>query len=107
MFAKGGRYYRSRGTLWPETKKASGHSELAVTEQSRTLCDYCDCGCLDFASIESQAVSSALIHRYKVGKQGRLMDKTELLSFQFGAGASDWHITAGIPPRIRVDEDIL
>ena len=35
------------------------------------------------------------------------MDKTELLSFQFGAGASDWHVTAGMLPRIRVDVDIL
>jgi Tfp pilus assembly pilus retraction ATPase PilT len=35
------------------------------------------------------------------------MEKTELLSFQFGAGASDWHITAGMPPLIRVDGDIL
>ena len=24
------------------------------------------------------------------------MDKIELLSFQFGAGASDWHVTAGM-----------
>ena len=35
------------------------------------------------------------------------MDKTELLSFQFGAGASDWHVTAGMLPCIRVDGDIL
>ena len=35
------------------------------------------------------------------------MDKIELLSFQFGAGASDWHVTAGMLPRIRVDVDIL
>ena len=35
------------------------------------------------------------------------MDKTVLPSFQFRAGASDWHITAGIPPLIRVDGDIL
>ena len=35
------------------------------------------------------------------------MDKIELLSFQFGAGASDWHITADVPPLIRVDGDIL
>ena len=35
------------------------------------------------------------------------MDKIELLSFQFGAGASDWHVTAGMLPCIRVDVDIL
>ena len=35
------------------------------------------------------------------------MDKIELLSFQFGAGASDRHVTAGMLPRIRVDVDIL
>ena len=35
------------------------------------------------------------------------MDKIEQLSFQFGAGASDWHVTAGMLPRIRVDVDIL
>lgn len=35
------------------------------------------------------------------------MDKIELLSFQFGAGASDWHVTAGMLLRIRVDVDIL
>ena len=35
------------------------------------------------------------------------MDKIELLSFQFGAGAYDWHVTAGMLPRIRVDGDIL
>ena len=35
------------------------------------------------------------------------MDKIELLSFQFGAGASDWHVTAGMLPRIRVEGDIL
>ena len=35
------------------------------------------------------------------------MDKIELLSFQFGAGASDWHVTAGMLPRIRVNVDVL
>ena len=35
------------------------------------------------------------------------MDKIELPSFKFGAGASDWHVTAGMLLRIRVDVDIL
>ena len=35
------------------------------------------------------------------------MDKIELPSFKFGAGASDWHVTAGMLPCIRVDVDIL
>ena len=35
------------------------------------------------------------------------MDKIEFLSFQFGAGASDWHVTARMLPRIRVDGDTL
>lgn len=35
------------------------------------------------------------------------MDKTELLSLQFGVGASGLQITAGMPSLNRVDIDIL
>ncbi|MGY8868974.1 MAG: twitching motility protein PilT, partial [Pseudomonadales bacterium] len=34
------------------------------------------------------------------------MDITELLSFTVQQGASDLHITAGMPPVIRVDGDV-
>jgi twitching motility protein PilT len=34
------------------------------------------------------------------------MDITELLGFSVKQGASDLHITAGMPPLIRVDGDI-
>ena len=34
------------------------------------------------------------------------MDITELLVFSVKQGASDLHITAGMPPLIRVDGDI-
>ena len=34
------------------------------------------------------------------------MDITELLSFTVQQGASDLHISAGMPPIIRVDGDV-
>ena len=34
------------------------------------------------------------------------MDITELLGFSVKQGASDLHLTAGMPPLIRVDGDI-
>ena len=34
------------------------------------------------------------------------MDITELLAFSVQQGASDLHLSAGLPPMIRVDGDI-
>lgn len=34
------------------------------------------------------------------------MDITELLTFSFKQGASDLHLSAGLPPMIRTDGDI-
>ena len=34
------------------------------------------------------------------------MDISELLAFSFKNGASDMHLSAGLPPMIRVDGDI-
>ena len=34
------------------------------------------------------------------------MDITELLAFSVKSGASDLHLSAGLPPMIRVDGDI-
>ena len=34
------------------------------------------------------------------------MDITELLAFSFKQGASDLHLSAGLPPMIRIDGDV-
>ena len=34
------------------------------------------------------------------------MDITELLAFSVKQGASDMHLSAGLPPMIRVDGDV-
>ena len=34
------------------------------------------------------------------------MDITELLAFSAKQGASDFHLSAGLPPMIRVDGDV-
>ena len=39
-------------------------------------------------------------------RQGSLMDITELLAFSAKQGASDLHLSAGLPPMIRVDGDV-
>jgi hypothetical protein len=41
-----------------------------------------------------------------VEQRGRPMDITELLAFSAKQGASDLHLSAGLPPMIRVDGDI-
>ncbi len=39
-------------------------------------------------------------------RQGQRMDITELLAFSAKQGASDLHLSAGLPPMIRVDGDV-
>lgn len=39
-------------------------------------------------------------------RKGLLMDITELLAFSAKQGASDLHLSAGLPPMIRVDGDV-
>ena len=45
--------------------------------------------------------------RNGLGKRKRIaMDITELLAFSAKQGASDLHLSAGLPPMIRVDGDV-
>lgn len=37
---------------------------------------------------------------------GEIMDITELLAFSVKNGASDLHLSAGMPPMIRVDGEV-
>src|SRR5512143_1624696 len=47
-----------------------------------------------------------IIGKVRVIIKGKLMDITELLAFSAKNGASDLHLSAGLPPMIRVDGDV-
>ena len=45
-------------------------------------------------------------HKNEQKHLGELMDIAQLLAFSVKNGASDLHLSAGLPPMIRVDGDV-